>query len=237
MTALLAGFALGLGGSLHCAGMCGPLVLTLGRRMSGSGIDRIRHSALYQLGRVLTYVALGLATGLAGQALAARGLGRAVATGGGLILLFAALFAAARSFRTVSFGRLERLGASAATRACVAAGRWSHEHPATGPLLAGAANGLLPCGLVYAALTAAAALGDAAGGAVLMAGFGFGTLPALAALSISATSLPLALRIRLRRLTPIVLALTGALLLARGLVPPSSAAHPHGPAPVEHVGH
>lgn len=39
--------------------------------------------------------------------------------------------------------------------------------------------GWLPCGLVYTALAWALASGTAAGGAVLMLGFGLGTLPAL----------------------------------------------------------
>lgn len=233
MTALLTGIALGLAGSVHCAGMCGPLVLTLGRRTSGSRLDRVRHATLYQGGRLLTYVALGLASGLVGEALAARGLGRVVAIGAGTALLLAAV----RSIHTLSFGRFERLGAAAASRACAAAGRWSRSHPVAGALFTGAANGLLPCGLVYAALTAAAAFGNPTAGAVLMAGFGLGTVPALAAVLISAASLPPALRLRLRRLTPVVLALAGVLLIARGVAPRSGAAHSHAPAPAHHAAH
>jgi sulfite exporter TauE/SafE len=211
--------------------MCGPLVLTLGRGSSRTRIRRVRHAALYQLGRVFTYVALGLATGFVGEALTARGFGRAVAILAGLLLLLAAV----RSARTMSFGRLERLGASAATRACVAAGRWSATHPAAGPLLTGAANGLLPCGLVYAALTAAAALGSTGEAAALMAGFGVGTVPALAAVSVSAGALPPSLRFRLRRLAPIVLALAGVLLLVRGVAPSPPGAHSQAPAHAGHV--
>jgi hypothetical protein len=234
MTALLTGFALGMGGSLHCVAMCGPLMLTLGCRVAASRVDRVWHSALYQLGRVLTYMVLGLATGLVGQALATQGLGRAVAISAGVLLLVAAV----RSVRTLSFGPLERLGASAARRASAAAGRWSLAHPVSGPLFTGAANGLLPCGLVYAALTAAAASGDARDAAVLMAGFGIGTLPALAALMLSATSLPPLWRARLRHVTPIVLALAGLLMVMRGIAPAHAGAHAHEPAATSmHSGH
>jgi len=217
MTALLTGIALGIGGSLHCAGMCGPLVLTLGRRQCGSRRDRVRHAALYQLGRVLTYVVLGFMTGLIGGALTARGFGRVIAVAAGILLILAAL----RSIRPVPLGRIPGIGASVGVRACGAAARWSRAHPAAGPLATGAANGLLPCGLVYAAVAAAAAFGDIKDAALLMAGFAVGTLPALTAVSISASAIPPALRLRLRPLMPVVLALAGVMLLARGIAPAS----------------
>ena len=46
-------------------------------------------------------------------------------------------------------------------------------------LAAGALWGWLPCGLVYSMLTLALASGDPARGALVMAGFGLGTLPAV----------------------------------------------------------
>jgi len=45
------------------------------------------------------------------------------------------------------------------------------------------ANGLLPCGLVYAALALPVALGSAPLGALAMVLFGLGTVPALVALA------------------------------------------------------
>jgi len=51
-------------------------------------------------------------------------------------------------------------------------------HPGiTSSALLGVANGLLPCGLVYAALGLAVAGGDAAIGAMAMVAFGLGTAP------------------------------------------------------------
>jgi sulfite exporter TauE/SafE len=47
----------------------------------------------------------------------------------------------------------------------------------------GLATGLLPCGLVYAALALPVSLGSAGGGALAMLAFGLGTVPALATLS------------------------------------------------------
>jgi sulfite exporter TauE/SafE len=227
MTSFVTGFLLGIVGSGHCIGMCGPLVLTLGRHQARSSrYLQTRDSLLYHGGRVLTYVALAVPAGLLGQALVLQGFGRALATVAGLTLLAGA--AGAVGMRLP--GRLASLCAEAAARACAAAGSWRGSHPIAGPFAAGAAHGLVPCGLVYAAITAAVAMGTAADALVLMIGFGVGTVPALIALSWSTTWLPLWLRVRLRHLTPLVLALTGALLLIRGLAPPASVTHQHDAA-------
>jgi hypothetical protein len=176
---------------------------------------------------VLTYAVLAAPAVLAGQVLVLWGLGRVLAVAAGVLLLLAAL----GSSRPRLFGRLGASLSAGATRACIAAGRWSAARPVLGPLLTGAANGLVPCGLVYAAITAAAAMGSAADGIVLMIAFGLGTMPALIALTLSAAALPSRLRAPMRRLIPVALALTGALLIVRGLASTASAPHhSHPPA-------
>jgi sulfite exporter TauE/SafE len=225
MTALVTGLIFGAAGSLHCVGMCGPLVLTIGRGLRRpSRAAQVRHALAYHSGRVLTYVALGSMAGLVGETLSTWGLGRALAITAGLLLLLAALGSVVpRQLRGWSAPP-----AAFATHACVLAGRWSRLHPVAGPALAGAANGLLPCGLVYSALLTAAAMGTTASAVALMAGFGLGTIPALVALTMAATSPAFGIRTRLRRLTPVLLALTAAMLLFRGLAPSSAAAdHAH----------
>lgn len=222
MTAFITGLALGAVGSAHCVGMCGPLVLTVGRihaRTSHRG--QAQYALLYHAGRVLAYVALAIPAGLVGQTLVLHGFGRGLAIAAGLLLLASAVgLSGARLPGWFGSG-----GSAIATRACTAAHAWRGAHPVAGSLAAGAANGLVPCGLVYAAVTAAAAMGSAADAFALMIGFGVGTVPALVALSLTATVMPLSLRARLRQLTPVVLALAAALLLARGLAPPPTAPH------------
>jgi len=232
MTSFVTGFVLGAVGSGHCLGMCGPLVLTIGRiQAPPSRRAQAQYSLLYHAGRVLTYVALAVPAGLLGQALVLHGFGRALAIGAGLLLLTSAAGGVGARLP----GWLGSMGATAARHACAAANSWRAAHPIAGPVAAGAANGLVPCGLVYAAVTAAAATGSTADALALMIGFGSGTVPALVALSSSTTLLPLALRVRLRQLTPVVLALTAALLLIRGLAPrASSPHHQHAAAAVAH---
>jgi hypothetical protein len=78
-------------------------------------------------------------------------------------------------------------------------------------------NGLLPCGLLYAALIAAAGLGSVPAATGFMAGFGVGAVPALGALAYSAQFALPRTSILLRRLAPIALAIVGLMLILRGL--------------------
>jgi sulfite exporter TauE/SafE len=239
--AALAGLALGLAGSAHCAAMCGPLALALRGRAAavtpgwpgGAALFALHHGA-----RIATYAGAGLLAGAAGHAISTLGLGRWLAIAAGLALVAAA---------AASLGVVRQLPGSAAiggwlARAAPIARRVSDRHPAAGALLAGALNAWLPCGLVYAALAAAAALGSRADAVVFMAAFGGGTLPALAACWALAGALAPPLRRRLRFATPIALAAVGALLIARGLplsghahaahaAPAASAVHLHAHAP------
>ena len=59
-------FAMGLVGSLHCIGMCGPIAMTfpIGNR---SLIGRLSGGVVYNLGRIFTYAALGLLIGFMGD--------------------------------------------------------------------------------------------------------------------------------------------------------------------------
>ena len=60
------GFSIGLLGSLHCIGMCGPLALALPvHRLSGW--TRVGGILAYNLGRTLTYACLGALFGIIGQ--------------------------------------------------------------------------------------------------------------------------------------------------------------------------
>lgn len=174
MTDLAAGLLFGLAGSAHCALMCGPLTLALHR---AAGSRPAGAFVLHQLGRIALYAAAGLAGGLAGHAAGLAGLGRAVAIAAGLWLV-------ARAVRP----RMQDAGARAGLavgrrvgRLASVAARTLGDRPRTRAFALGAINGLLPCGMVYAALAAATALGSADRGALFMTGFGAGSTPALAA--------------------------------------------------------
>lgn len=209
MTAIAAALLLGAAGSVHCIAMCGPLVLAVRAARDGRGV------ALYHGARVSVYGALGLLAGMAGHAVSAAGLGRALSVAGGLALLALAL-------------RRFGVGTGAAVGAGTAAARWiaramhgararTAGRPGAAAIAAGALNAFLPCGLVYAALAAAAATATLAGASVFMLAFGLGTIPALAALPLLARTMPQAVRSRLRFAAPAALVVVGVMLVMRGM--------------------
>jgi sulfite exporter TauE/SafE len=89
--------------------------------------------------------------------------------------------------------------------------------PTASALGAGLANGALPCGLVYAAGLAAATTDGPLEGATVMLAFGAGTVPMVLGVWTSASRLPVAVRQRLRVLTPAALGIVGVMLLLRGV--------------------
>lgn len=205
---LWTGFILGVLGGLHCAGMCGPLMLAMPRtgRTTGSfAAGRVT----YQAGRVLTYCVLGAASGLVGRTLLLAGVQRWVSIGLGVLLL-AGLFVSPR-FLALPWiaGELGRLKSMMAV--------FLRERSLAAMGMLGLLNGLLPCGLVYAACAGAAATGDWMSGSAFMLAFGVGTLPVTLAIGLSGQMLPAGLRLRLRHALPVGIALMGCLLILRGL--------------------
>ena len=213
-TALVSGVLLGLAASAHCAGMCGPLVLMIRRGFW-----------VYHSGRLAMYTVLAWSGGLAGGVFAAAGYSRAVSIGAGAILIAGA--AGAFHQAAPALAALMR----PVTRASAAVAALRAKHGQVGAFVAGAVNGLLPCGLVYAALTAAVAQGDQIRSLALMAAFWAGTLPALVAVCLSGNRLRRLAFIRERRMLPVAIALAGLVLVARGVWP----AHDHTPA--DHAAH
>src|SRR5205085_2909065 len=135
-TALL----LGLVGSLHCAGMCGPLSLAVPANcQSFAGFARSRLA--YNLGRIITYCLLGLLFGLLGRTLVLAGVQRWVCLALGLVLLAGLLSSWTRSLRSPVISVIETLksGMSGLLR----------RRGFGSLLLLGCLNGFLPCGLVY----------------------------------------------------------------------------------------
>jgi sulfite exporter TauE/SafE len=171
-----------LGGFGHCVGMCSPFVLFVSRRYAQAGGGRLAVVAAqgwYTAGRIVTYAALGAAAGALGGVVELAGglvgFQRAASVVAGGVLVVWALVALS--------DLVPRRGAGGAlfTRvAGVLKGRVPGHPFATGLFL-----GLLPCGLLYSALIAAAARGGPTAGAAALALFGLGTAPALLGLSLA----------------------------------------------------
>lgn len=180
MTALLiAVLTASLMGSLHCAGMCGPLAIALLPRGGKIG-QRVSIQASWHGGRLVVYALLGLLFGAAGAALdlglAALTIQGAVMRISGLIIVGVGIAAILRRFG-VRWGS-HRPQSSSFMGAIV---RRAHGlTPIKRALMLGGGSALLPCGWLYAFALAAAGSGGAIQGALLMATFWVGTVPALA---------------------------------------------------------
>lgn len=202
-TALL----LGLVGSAHCAGMCGPLALSLPG--GGARTTFVVGRVLYNLGRVMTYMIMGALFGLLGQGFVLAGLQRWVSLVLGIAIL-AGLFLSPRFANGLPISRF--VGWLKSTL-----GKLFQRRALTSLFGVGLLNGLLPCGLVYIACAGATATGSLWSGMTYMVAFGLGTLPMMLAISLVGTKLQFVLRLKLQRLIPVSLAVVGALLLLRGL--------------------
>jgi hypothetical protein len=230
MSELFGGLILGLAGSLHCAAMCGPLTLALhgpGRPASGGSGTMLPRFAIYHAGRVSTYAAAGLAAGAAGHVITGLGAGRVLAWLAGAVLILSAA-----TYLGVGPAIPGPPLARPIARLAQASRRIGLRHPAAGAFAGGVLNACLPCGMLYAALTAAAALGRPGAGLTFMALFGLGSLPALAAVWLLAGAFTPAMRRGFRYGTPVALVVVGLMLIARGFADPSP--HP-GRAGAPHV--
>ncbi|PWV53936.1 sulfite exporter TauE/SafE family protein [Chitinophaga sp. S165] len=206
-------YALSLGfiGSFHCIGMCGPIALTLPVQHL-EGVRKQAGILLYNAGRVTAYASLGVISGWLGRQFYLGGLQQwlSIILGSGMLLLIVLQYGFQRArislnirFYTrpikVMLGHLLRR-------------QQQHTLYAIGFL-----NGLLPCGLVWFAITGAVATGSSFQGALFMAAFGTGTLPAMIALTWCNDLISLSLRNRLRRCIPFVVTIMAVLLIIRGL--------------------
>ena len=203
-TALVLGFL----GSLHCAGMCGPLALAL-PATGRSDRDFVAGRLAYNLGRILTYCTLGIVFGLLGKTLLLAGIQRWVSIALGVLLLIAMLttrrFAAALPLLFLVERLKSRMAALLRQRTLASL------------LILGMLNGLLPCGLVYVAAGAALLSGGILPGAQFMLFFGLGTVPMMLVLGLSRKLFPVALRLKLLKAVPISMFALAALLILRGL--------------------
>lgn len=217
---LLAGAA---GSVMHCAPMCGPFVLgqvsdRLARLPAPLLCERQRvGTALlvpYHTGRLVSYATLGALAGSGGAALRSWPALNWLTVG---LLMFAALLflghAVGRAVPALSW---LLPGADRAPAGWVRLiGRLSARVDRTtrrGGLALGLALGFLPCGFLYAALTAVAATAGPVTGALAMVCFGLGTVPSLVAVGVAGAAASGRFRGGVRLVAPAVLLLNAAVL-------------------------
>jgi uncharacterized protein len=181
MEFLIAVLIASLVGSLHCVGMCGPLVaFAVGDSRAGKTSKIWLHVA-YHGGRLLTYAFVGGVCGILGAAVdrggARLGCQRAAALLAGAMMI---AVGAAALFRAIGV-RLPHISLPGPILRLILAGQ--RAALALGPLLRALCIGLLtaflPCGWLYLFASYAAGTGTPLWGAMFMIAFWLGTVPAL----------------------------------------------------------
>ncbi len=218
---LLAAFGIGLFSSAHCIGMCGGIVgaLSFGlpQQIREERWRLIPYILLYNMGRILSYTLAGaLFAGVGGELL------HTISPRYGHLILqaFAALVMVAMGlYITGWFPRLALIES-------VGRPLWRYLEPVGQRLLPvrtplqaflfGMVWGWLPCGMVYGALIYSLSAGNVVEGALFMALFGLGTLPAVATAGILTSRIAHLARIptarRIAGITIIFLGLLGPLM-------------------------
>lgn len=210
MEILLTGLVLGLMGSFHCVGMCGPIAISL--PLQGNNyFQKVIGGVLYNLGRTVTYAILGAIFGLIGQGFQLMGFQKWVSIIMGSLMVISVLVPSI--FKKINTGNNFPL--SGMVRSGMQ--RLFSNKSFAGLFLIGLLNGLLPCGLVYMAIAGAIGTSDVFLGIAFMVLFGLGTLPMLLMLSIVGNLVTVTLRNKINKVIPIIVVLIGVLFILRGL--------------------
>ncbi len=180
-TLFLSAFIVGLMGAGHCLGMCGGIVAALSFAIpDASSFRRLIIIVTYNLGRIVSYVLLGVLVGVAGM-----GAGEAFSqvTSAPVLRLLAGAMLILMGFYITGWwkvlGKLEKLGGSVWRLIQPIGNRMLPVKSLPTAFSLGFLWGWLPCGLVYSALVLAMSQNDPWASASVMLGFGCGTLPAV----------------------------------------------------------
>lgn len=211
-------FILGLLGSLHCLGMCGPIafMLPIG---SAKGAKKTMLVSLYQVGRLSAYALLGVVFGVLGKGMALFGMQQKISIGIGVLMLAAVLFPIIFTINISRANIISKAYHRWIFKIQSALGASLKKGSPDNFLSIGFLNGFLPCGLVSMALLGAVASGSglAYQGALYMVFFGLGTVPMMTAAIYASQFLKQVQRQKIKKLIPVFVGIIGLLFILRGL--------------------
>jgi uncharacterized protein len=199
-------FFFGLLGSFHCVGMCGPIALSVPGKTLAAKL-------IYNVGRTITYIVMGGIVGFVGEGFSFFGWQQILSVGAGFTMLVIIIFTRYKHFDLPTSGVFDKLWLFLKKKLAplfTSKSSWA-------PFFVGLVNGLLPCGLVYAALFTAVSMGGIVESASYMALFGLGTIPLLLGITIFGDLLSPVLRSNFKKIIPYFLAIVAILLILRGL--------------------
>jgi sulfite exporter TauE/SafE len=209
---LWSGFVLGLVGSLHCVGMCGPIAFML-PVSHDKPVKKALQILLYHLGRILAYAIIGLVFGLIGQSFMAFGYQQHISIAVGLLMIVLVLipqrhikpFKIFQPFYKFINGIKSELGKALKKKSLDTF------------FSLGFLNGFLPCGLVYMAVVGAFATKGLAESSLYMVLFGAGTIPMMSAVVYAQSFIKQHLKFNYKKLIPFAVVIVGLLFILRGM--------------------
>lgn len=204
-------FVMGLAGSLHCIGMCGPLALSL-PVSHNNGMSRITGGLLYNSGRVLSYAMMGLLLGSLGSLVIATKWQSGLSIALGIIIILYLLIPKKYFHFSSNTGLSKPF-----TLLRQQLGKLFQSRKMSSLFFIGVLNGFLPCGLVYLAVTSSVISANAWSGAMFMLFFGLGTFPMMFATVLMGNYLNQSIRKKIYKAIPALLFFMALLLILRGM--------------------
>lgn len=202
----------GLISSLHCIGMCGPIAMMLPVDHKNP-TKKALQILTYHLGRLTAYGFLGLAFGLLGKGLFIAGFQQNISIAVGVLMIIIAIVPE-KVFAQYNFSKpIYKVISSIKS----SLGNQFKRKTFDALFLIGFLNGLLPCGLVYAALFGAIAMQNEVLGVAYMLLYGIGTIPLMSVVVYASGFMSIPLRSKLQRIIPIITIGIGILFILRGL--------------------
>ncbi|WP_111683886.1 sulfite exporter TauE/SafE family protein [Winogradskyella tangerina] len=209
---LYSAFILGLLGSLHCVGMCGPIAFMLPVDRSNS-FKKVSQIGIYHFGRLLAYSLIGLVFGLLGKSLYLFGVQQQLSIAIGVLMIVVVLI----PYKTFSKYNLSKPLNRLISKVKTKLGQALKKKSADTYLTIGFLNGFLPCGLVYMAVFGAVATGSLLEGSYYMTLFGIGTIPLMTSAIYLGKFLNQTIKQRIQNAIPVFVVIIGALFILRGL--------------------
>jgi sulfite exporter TauE/SafE len=201
--------SIGILGSLHCVGMCGPIAIMV----PGDGNKFWSSSLLYHLGKIMSYATVGAIIGVIGQGIAFAGMQSWLSIAMGLGMLAVVLLSIPVEAQVIKLPLAKRFYQYISSRL----NYQLKQNPSRTGLSIGFLNGFIPCGLVYLAVAGAITMKSWWEGALFMILFGLGTMPALIATAYFSRRITGPFRSKVNKLMPIFLTIIALVFIYRGL--------------------
>ena len=209
---LISALILGLLGSFHCVGMCGPIAFMLPVDRQNS-FKKVIQISIYHFGRLLTYSLIGLVFGLVGKSLYIFGIQQQLSIAIGVLMIVIVLI----PYKTFNKYNFSKPLYKFISKIKSALGNELKKKTPDTFLTIGFLNGFLPCGLVYMALLGAIATGSALKGSLYMFIFGIGTIPLMTTAIYFSRFLSGVVRKKIQKAIPVFIVIIGLLFILRGL--------------------